>query len=311
MHGIYNYEDKNVWTFLRVENDTLVTGYRQTSGWGRTRILYFAMAFSKPFYQYGNHNFSNKEPYHGFWGKWNQSKNFPEIAARQLRAYFDFKTEAGEQIKIKFALSPVSTANALLNLHTEAPGWNFEEVKQAGQAQWQNELSKIIIKTKSKEEKQNFYTAMYHAFINPTVYMDVDSSYRGLDQNNHIASGFTNYTTFSLWDTHRALHPLFNIIQPKRNADMVQSMLAHYAQSAEHMLPVWSNSANENWCMTGYHSVSVVADAIVKNNAPFDQNKALMPALQPLIIAVMMAWVITSIAVMCPRIGVVPLYRKH
>ncbi|MDQ2753576.1 MAG: GH92 family glycosyl hydrolase, partial [Bacteroidota bacterium] len=275
IHGIYNYEDKNVWTFLRVENDSLVTGYRQTSGWGRTRILYFAMAFSKPFNQYGNQNFSKKEPYHGFWGKWNQSKNFPEIAGRQLRAYFNFTTKQNETIKVKFALSPVSTANALLNLHTEIPGWNFEEVKQEGQAQWQKELSKIIIKTKSKEVEENFYTAMYHAFINPTIYMDVDSSYRGLDQNNHTASGFTNYTTFSLWDTHRALHPLFNIIQPKRNADMVQSMLAHFAQSAEHMLPVWSNSANENWCMTGYHSVSVVADAIVKNNAPFDQNKAL------------------------------------
>ena len=275
MHGIYNYEDKNVWTFLRVENDTLVTGYRQTSGWGRTRTLYFAMAFSKPFYQYGNRNFSKKQVYRGFWGKWDQSQNFPEIAGRQLRAYFNFKTAEGEQVKIKFALSPVSTASALLNLRTEVPGWNFEAVKAAGQAQWQKELSKITIRSKSTEEKQNFYTAMYHAFINPTIYMDVDSSYRGSDHNNHVASGFTNYTTFSLWDTYRALHPLFNIIQPKRNADMVQSMLAHYSQSAEHMLPVWSNSGNENWCMTGYHSVSVVTDAIVKDNTPFDANKAL------------------------------------
>ena len=85
------------------------------------------------------------------------------------------------------------------------------------------------------------------------------ASYKGLDQNMHHAKGFTNYTTFSLWDTYRALHPLFNIIQPKRNGDMVKSMLAHYDQSAEHMLPVWSNSANENWCMTGYHSVAVIA----------------------------------------------------
>lgn len=275
MHNIYNYEDKNVWSFLRIENDTLVTGYRQTSGWGRTRTLYFAMSFSKPFYAYGNKNYSKKQVYHGFWGKWNQSRNFPEIAGRQLRAYFDFKTEEGEQVKLKFAISPVSTDNALLNLHTEAPDWNFEQVKAAGQAQWQKELSKITIQSKSIDKKQNFYTAMYHAFINPTIYMDVDSSYRGLDQNNHMASGFTNYTTFSLWDTYRALHPLFNIIQAKRNRGMVQSMLAHYDQSAQHMLPVWSNSANENWCMTGYHSVSVVADAIVKGNVSFDANKAL------------------------------------
>ncbi|TKK70918.1 glycoside hydrolase family 92 protein [Ilyomonas limi] len=275
MHGIYNYDEKNVWTYLRVENDTLITGYRVTSGWARTRTVYFAMTFSKPFYQYDNTNYSKKTVYRGFWGKWDQSYNFPEIAGRQIRAYFDFKTEEGEKIKIKFALSPVSTTNALANLRTETPTWDFDAVKRQGQAMWQNELSKIIITTNSSAEKQNFYTAMYHAFISPTIYMDNDSTYKGLDQNIHTAKGFTNYTTFSLWDTYRALHPLFNIIQPKRNADMVQSMLAHYNQSAEHMLPVWSNSANENWCMTGYHAVSVVCDAIVKGNAPFDENKAL------------------------------------
>ena len=275
MYNIYNYEDKNVWTYLRIENDTLVTGYRQTSGWGRTRTLYFAATFSKPFTAYGNQNFSKKEVYRGFWGKWDQSHNFPEMAARQMRAYFNFKTEEGEKIKIKFALSPVSMENALANLRAETPGWDFDAVKQAGQALWQNELSKITITTNSLTEKQNFYTSMYHAFIGTTIYMDNDSTYMGLDKNVHIAKGFTNYTTFSLWDTYRALHPLFNIIQPKRNSDMVQSMLAHYDQSPEHMLPVWSNSGNENWCMTGYHSVPVVCDAIIKNNAPFDQNKAL------------------------------------
>src|SRR3954452_5185724 len=275
MHGIYNYDDKDVWTFMRVENDTLVTGYRQTSGWGRTRTVYFAMTFSKPFYQYGNKNYTKKTAYRGFWGKWDQSHDFPEIAGRQIRAYFDFKTDEGEKIKMKFALSPVSTENALSNLRNETPTWDFDAVKQQGQALWQKELSKINITTNSLAEKQNFYTAMYHAFISPTIYMDNDSSYKGLDQNVHTARGFTNYTTFSLWDTYRALHPLFNIIQPKRNADMVQSMLAHYDQSAEHMLPVWSNSGNENWCMTGYHAVPVVCDAIVKGNAPFDANKAL------------------------------------
>jgi predicted alpha-1,2-mannosidase len=276
MHGIYNYEDKNVWTFLRVENDTLVTGYRQTSGWGRTRTVYFAMSFSKPFYQYGNRTYGKKQVYRGFWGKFDQSKNFPEIAGRQIRAYFDFKTTANEAIKVKFALSPVSMAGALQNLRTEIPGWDFEAVKQNGQAMWEKELGRVTIQSKSLEEKQNFYTAMYHALINPTVYMDVDGQYRGLDQNNHQAANFTNYTTFSLWDTYRALHPLFNIIEPRRNADMIQSMLAHYNQSAEHMLPVWSNSANENWCMTGYHSVAVIADAIVKGNTTgFDANQAL------------------------------------
>jgi predicted alpha-1,2-mannosidase len=274
MHGIYNYEDKNVWTFVRVENDTLVTGYRQTSGWARTRTLYFAMSFSRPFYQYGNKNYSKKEVYRGFWGKFDQAHNFPEIAGRQIRMHFDFHTQQGEKIKLKFALSAVSTEGALANLRAEAPGWDFEKIRQDGQALWNKELSKVVVDA-GKEEMENFYTALYHAYINPTIYMDVDGSYRGLDQGIHKAVGFTNYTTFSLWDTHRALHPLFNILQPGRNADMIQSMLAHYDQSPEHMLPIWSNSANENWCMSGYHSVSVIADAIVKGNTPFDAGKAL------------------------------------
>jgi len=274
VYGIYNYPDKNVWTYMRVENDTLVTGYRQTNGWGRTRTVYFAMVLSKPITEYGWQNSAKKEVYHGFWGKWNQDRDFPEMAGTQITAWFDFKTEEGEKIKIKFALSPVSTANALENLETEAPGWNFNKVKKAGQGQWEQELKKIEV-TADNDTKENFYTSMYHAFINPTVYMDVNGEYRGLDQGTHTAKGFTNYTTFSLWDTHRALHPLFNIIQPRRNADMVSSMLAHYDQSAEHMLPVWSNSANENWCMSGYHSVSVLADAVVKGVSGFDANRAL------------------------------------
>ena len=272
--GIYNYEDKNIWTYVRVVNDTLVTGYRQTSGWGRTRILYFALSFSKPFYQYGCKNYSKKEVYRGFWGKFDQEHNFPEIAGKQIRMHFDFHTQEGEKIRLKMALSAVSTEGALLNLRTEIPGWDFEQVRREGQAAWQTELSKVQVEG-STEEKENFYTSLYHAFINPTVYMDVDGSYRGLDQGIHKADGFTNYTTFSLWDTHRALHPLFNILQPHRNADMIQSMLAHYDQSAEHMLPMWVNSANENWCMSGYHSVAVIADAIVKGNTPFDAGKAL------------------------------------
>lgn len=274
MSGIYNYDNKNVWTFVRVENDTLITGYRQTNGWARTRTVYFAMAFSKPFYQYGHQNNVNNV-YRGFWRKFDQTKNFPEMAGRQIRAYFDFKTTAGEKVKIKFALSPVSTAGALKNLRTEIPHWDFDQVKKEGEALWAHELQKVVIQSGSRKEKENFYTAMYHAFINPTTYMDVDGQYRGLDMNIHQADNFTNYTTFSLWDTYRALHPLFNVIQPKRNADMIRSMLAHYDQSAQHMLPVWSHYANENWCMTGYHSVSVIADAIIKGNAPFDVNRAL------------------------------------
>lgn len=275
MSGIYNYSGKNEWTYVRVVNDTLITGYRQTSGWARTRKVFFAMTFSKPFKNYGSKSYDPNQVYKGFWRKFDQTKNFPELAARNLKLYFDFNTTEGEKIKIKMALSPVSQENALQNLRVEAPHWNFDEVKKDGQQLWERELSRIEVKTLSENDLINFYTAMYHAFINPTIYMDVNGEYMGLDRNVHHAKGFNNYTTFSLWDTYRALHPLFNIIQPRRNSDMVSSMMAHFDQSSLYMLPIWSTYANETWCMSGYHSVSVIADAIIKGVYNGDPNAAL------------------------------------
>ncbi|HEU0226734.1 MAG TPA: GH92 family glycosyl hydrolase [Arachidicoccus soli] len=275
MYNIYNYPGKDVWTYVRVLNDSTVVGYRQTRGWARNRTVYFAMKFSQPFVEYGYKSFSTNEPYAGFWRRFNLTKNFPLMEGHDLRAYFNFSTKLDNKIKIKFALSPVSMDGAMENMQAEVPGWNFQSVKKEGQLAWQKELSKIKIQTISDSDKVNFYTAMYHAFINPTIYMDIDGKYKGIDQKTHIAKGFTNYTTFSLWDTHRALHPLFTIIQPKRDNDMVQSMLAHFAQSPFQMLPVWSSYANENWCMTGYHAVSVIADAVIKGINTFDAKKAL------------------------------------
>ncbi|TPG41840.1 glycoside hydrolase family 92 protein [Flavobacterium pectinovorum] len=272
--GIYNYDKKNVWTFVRVENDTLITGYRQTNGWARTRTVYFAMSFSKPIKSYGQAA-QEKSVYKGFWGRFDQTKNFPEMAGQNLKLFFDFNTEEGEKIKIKMALSPVSSAGALENMKKEVPGWDFEKIKKQSQEVWNNELNKIQIETIQKEDLVNFYTAMYHAFLGPTEYMDLDGNYKGLDMNVHKAENFKNYTSYSLWDTYRALHPLFNLVQPARNSDMISSMLAHSDQSVHKMLPIWSHYANENWCMIGYHSVSVVADAIVKGNGNFDKEKAL------------------------------------
>jgi len=272
--GIYNYDKKNVWTFVRVENDTLITGYRQTNGWARTRTVYFAMSFSKPIKSYGQAA-QEKSVYRGFWGRFDQTKNFPEMAGQNLKLFFDFNTNEGEKIKIKMALSPVSSAGALENMKKEVPGWDFEKVKKQSQEIWNNELNKIQIETIQKEDLVNFYTAMYHAFLGPTEYMDLDGNYKGLDMNVHKGENFKNYTSYSLWDTYRALHPLFNIVQPSRNSDMISSMLAHSDQSVHKMLPIWSHYANENWCMIGYHSVSVVADAIVKGNTNFDSEKAL------------------------------------
>jgi predicted alpha-1,2-mannosidase len=147
-------------------------------------------------------------------------------------------------------------------------------VKQEARDKWQNELEKITIDA-SAEKKVTFYTSLYHTFINPVEYMDVDGQYRGIDHQIHKADGFVNYSIFSLWDTYRALHPLLTLIQPKRTSDMIHSMLAHYDQSVLGMLPVWSHFGNENWCMIGYHAVPVIADAWINGIRGFDPQHAL------------------------------------
>lgn len=270
--GIYNYDGKIVWSSVRVENDTLVTGYRQTNGWARTRLLYFAMSFSKPIQSYG---LINKEEmiYKGFWRKFNENKNFPERAGHKIVCHFDFKTENGEVILIKFALSAVSTNNAIENLKAEIQDWNFGKVVSDAKTKWDIELSKIIIEA-DEDRKVNFYTSMYHSFMSPIIYNDVNGEYRGLDQNIYKDEGFTNYTIFSLWDTYRALHPLFTIVQQRRTNDIVNSMLAHYEQSVHKILPIWSHYSNENWCMIGYHSVPVIVDAYMKGLRNYDIKKA-------------------------------------
>ena len=274
MHGIYNYDGKNVWTFVRVENDTLVTGYRQTHGWARTRTVYFAMTFDKPIKNYGHKKFS-QEIYNGFYRKFNQEENFPEMAGHDIRAWFEFNDTETQVLEVKFALSSVSTDGAIRNLQAETPEWNFDQVVLESREKWNRELSKIAVETTNDDQKTVFYTAMYHSFLAPVEYMDADGRYRGLDQNIHQANGFTNYTIFSLWDTYRALHPLFNLIQPQRNSDMAQSMVEHFKQSVHPMLPVWSHYSNENWCMIGYHSVSVIADLIMKDLYKGDITEAL------------------------------------
>jgi len=278
--GIYNYEAKNVWTVVRVLNDSTIVGYRQTNGWARTRTVYFAIKTSKAFKNYGAKYEDAKQVYAGFWRKFDQKNNFPDLAAHQIKMNLDFDTKDGEEVLMKVALSPVSMKNALANMEHEAPDWNFENYVKAGQKSWEQELNKVQVDMLNKEDLINFYTAMYHASLMPTVYMDVNGEYKGLDQEVHKAKGFTNYTSFSLWDTFRAFHPLMNLINPTRNADMVSSMMAHYDQSVLKMLPIWSHYANDNWCMSGYHSVSVVVDAILKGVYKGDAEAALAACVQ-------------------------------
>ena len=275
VYNVYHHDNKNVWTFIRVENDSLVTGYRQTKGWARTKKVFFAMQFSRAFESYGHEKYDDII-YDGFYRRFEQSKNFPEMAGKNLRAYFNFKTEENQKILVKFALSPVSTAGALENLEAEIPHWDFAQIRAETEKKWNAELSRIDVKTMTDEDMITFYTALYHSMLSPIIYEDTDGKYRGLDQNIHTSDGFTNYSIFSLWDTYRALHPLFNIIQPDRNNDMIKSMLAHYDQSVHHMLPIWSHYANENWCMIGYHAASVIADAMTKGVGDFDRAHALL-----------------------------------
>ena len=277
-HGIYNYDGKVQWAYIRIINDSLIAGYRITSGWGRTRYIYFAMAFSKSFKSYG---FRDENPlsYKGFWRKFNQQENFPELAGKKLKAHFDFATTSGEKILVKVGLSGVSMEGALKNMQDEIPFWDFENIKIKANQSWEDELQRIKIQA-SGDRKVIFYTALYHSLIHPSVYQDVDGAYRGIDTDVHQSNGFTNYTIFSLWDTYRALHPFLTLMYPNRTSDMVNSMLAHFDQSPEKMLPVWSHHGNENWCMIGYHSVPVIADAAVKGIRGFDAARALRAAIK-------------------------------
>ncbi len=265
--GIYNYDGKVLWSQIRVENETTLTGYRITNGWSRVNYTYFAIKLSQPISNYGYRDVV-KPQYTGFWRKFNMYKNFPEMGGRGIVTCFEFDS-ADPVVEMRVALSAVSTEGALENLEAETNGKTFDQVVTEANDKWNKELD-VIEMEGTDDQKTMFYTSLYHTMINPSVYTDVDGKYRGIDHNIHQADGFTNYTVFSVWDTYRALHPLFNLINRDRSKDIVNSMIAHYNQSVHKALPVWSHMGNENWCMIGYHSVSVLADAI---NKGIDVNK--------------------------------------
>ena len=260
--GIYNYEGKTLWTCMRVVNDTLITGYRITNGWARQNYTYFAISTSVPISQYG---YTDKQEmkYNGFWRKMDIHHNFPDMAAREMVGYFKFALPASHQLTLKVALSPVSMSGAVANLEAEAGGKSFGELLEETRSRWEHELRTVEIEG-TDDQKSLFYTSLYHTMINPSVYMDVDGKYRGNDMEIHQAEGFSNYTVFSLWDTYRAEHPLLNLLKPTQGADMATSMIAIQQQSALHILPLWYLMANEGWCMSGYHAVSVLADVAKK-----------------------------------------------
>lgn len=259
---------KVIWSNVRVENNSLVTGYHLVNGWAKERYLYFAARYSKPFDDFGIMQNGKKVIYNT-----RRFRSSCEAANQNLQYYTRYSTEENEVIMVKIGISSVSTENALMNLDTEIPAWDFEKVVNDTREKWNNEMSKMTIEG-TQEEKETFYTSLYHCLLTPTIYEDVDGKYRGLDQNIYDSKDFTNYAIFSLWDTYRATHPLFALIQPDRNADMINSMLAHYDQSVDHLLPVWSLNNCETWCMIGYHAVPVIADAIMKDITGFDYERA-------------------------------------
>jgi len=279
-YNIYHHPDKNVWTFVRVENDSTVVGYRQTTGWGRTRLVHFALRFDRSIQHYG---YERGQPmtYNGFYRRFNESADFPEMAGKDLRIWFDFGALApGENLGVRVALSSVSTAGALLNLETETPTSGFELYANQAQDAWNEALGLIEIEPLRPEDRTTFYTALYHSMLSPILYEDVDGRYRGLDQNIHSSDGFMNHTIFSLWDTYRAWHPWVNLTQPALAADLINSMLAHADESVHGMLPIWSHYANENWCMIGYHAVSVLADAAAHGITGWNAERGLDAAVR-------------------------------
>lgn len=271
-HGIYNYDGKTLWASLRVENDTLLTGYRLTNGWARSNYTYFAISLSQPIKNYGYKDHQRIQ-YNGFWRKFPVNNNFPEMAGRKLVSYFEFDTEKHPELIVKVALSATSTEGALKNLRAEATSKDFDSIVSEAAASWKQQLASIEVQG-TEDQQTMFYTSYYHTMINPSIYMDVDGKYRGLDQNIHQADGFTNYTIFSLWDTYRAEHPLLMLMKPAEARNMVMSMIRHQQQSVHGLLPIWSHMANDNWCMSGYHATSVLADAITKG-ADINKEEAL------------------------------------
>jgi predicted alpha-1,2-mannosidase len=274
--SMYDYPGKVLWSRVRVRADGTVTGFREARGWAPGRQLYFAMRFSRPLQGQALHDTEQEVLYKGFPPPGHQDpRQRAQIEGRQLVATFDFGEVSDQPLLVKVAISSVSEDGAIANLDAEMPGWDFDGVRAAAKRQWAQALSVFEVEGDA-EQRTRFYTALYHTMLGPTLFMDSDGRYRGPDNAVHQADGFTHYSTFSLWDTYRALHPLLTLVQPeRRNADFVNSLLAHRRHSPYGILPVWSFHGLETWCMIGYHAVPVIADAYLKGIRGFDPDEAL------------------------------------
>ena len=243
--------------FEQIDSCT-VKGFRFSSGWARNQKVFFYAKFSKPFDSFESTTV--------------RERTFDDNTFSVNYGRAAFRTAEGDQIMVKVAISPVSEENARLNMETELPDWDFEGVAEAARTAWNEELSKVKVKTPDSDMRTVFYTALYHTMIVPSTFCDVNGEYRGADGEVHTDDGFVNYTTFSLWDTYRAQMPLMTVHHPNRDADMVNTMIRICDQQGR--LPVWHLMGNETDCMVGNPGIIAVADAVVKNIGGIDKEKA-------------------------------------
>ncbi|WP_321307912.1 GH92 family glycosyl hydrolase [Marinifilum fragile] len=235
-------------TKIIVENDSTISGYRKSNGWARDQHLYFTAQFSKAF--------KSVELFEGDKKSANMSVTSPKT---KLIANFD--TENPEEILVKVALSSASIEGAKKNMKVELNHWDFDGVVKQADQEWENLLSQIEIEA-DEEQKELFYTNLYHLYLTPSLHSDIDGMHKGADGKYHKAEGFDRYDTFSLWDTYRAAHPLYTILCPDKVEDFIKSFLIHYDETG--LLPVWSMAGNETNMMIGYHAVPVIVDAYFK-----------------------------------------------
>lgn len=252
-----NGDDRAVETFMEQVDKYTIQGYRYSAGWSKQQRIYFTAQFSEPV---ALTLYDDSTPHNGTSLKGLAVKGNVSPIGRS------------KQLMVKVGISPVSMANALANIESEVPHWNFEKVAEQTADQWNKELAKIKVETDDVHAKRIFYTGMYHAFIQPNLFNDCNRDYRGTDKKVYPAASFTNYTVFSLWDTYRAAHPLYTIVQPERVPDFINSFLAINREQG--MLPVWHLYGSETKEMIGIQSIPVIADAIMKGIEGFDYNEA-------------------------------------
>jgi predicted alpha-1,2-mannosidase len=252
-----NHRDKLLEGRIRVIDDKTIEVLRRSEAWATNQYVFARIEFSVPMK-------INKE-------KTNYKSEGKVYEGVELALSFSKQVKKGEKILVKVALSPTGYEGAKLN-SSEIKHWNFEKVHQDAIALWNKELSKIEVTSNDKDKLAIFYTALYHTMMQPNIAQDLDGKYRGRDNKIHVAEGFDYYTVFSLWDTFRAAHPLYTLIDKKRTADYINTFIKQYEQGGR--LPVWELASNETDCMIGYHSVSVIADAMVKGIKGFDYEKA-------------------------------------